>query len=186
MTRKTITILVILLLLVGIITAILLLQQPKADENELYKKQFGDTILRFERYDYALGQNMIVGVEKSTNKGKKYTRVTENPITVSLEAKFLLLNETLAFVVSTDDLSRRNQFKGFLVSADGGQTFSNAEFHYDNANVDILTLDDFPYVDGNTLKMKCSVYDINVTRDGYEEMELIFLSYDNGFTWTLE
>ena len=47
------------------------------DENTLYSIRFNNIKLRFERYDYSLGQNQMVGVEKSINKGKNFDKVTD-------------------------------------------------------------------------------------------------------------
>ena len=44
------------------------------DENTLYTKQFKNVVLKFEKYDYALGQKILVGVEKSTDKGKTFKK----------------------------------------------------------------------------------------------------------------
>ena len=64
---------IIVTLLVGGIFLLLNREYPD-DENTLYSIRFGNTKLKFERYDYALGQNQIVGVEKSTNRGKTYEK----------------------------------------------------------------------------------------------------------------
>lgn len=185
MKNKKLIILITFLLLLIIGTVLFLPDNTEVDENMLYSKQFGDVILKFERYDYTLGQNILVGVEKSTDKGKTYTTVTEELITVSSEARFIFMNESLVFVISTNNVSRSNNFMGVKVSQDGGKTFINAEINYENENIDIITIESLPYYDGDVLKLKCSIYVINSTRDGYEDVELIFSSYDNGLTWNL-
>ena len=77
MKKKNIIIIVIMILviIIAVILAIVLnkkeLDYPD-DENTLYSIKFDNIKLRFERYDYALGKNQIVGVQKSTNYGKDY------------------------------------------------------------------------------------------------------------------
>lgn len=179
-----ISVLMFLIVVIGI--SLYFSNKPKVDENMLYSKQFGNTILKFQRYDYTLGQNMLVGVEKSTDKGKTYTTVTTDPITVSNKAEFIFINKTLSFVISTKNISKSNNSMGLKVSQDGGKTFENATFNYENERVDIITIEGLPYYDNNVLKLKCSVYDINSTRDGYENVKLIFISKDQGLTWNLD
>ncbi|MBR4178964.1 MAG: hypothetical protein IKR57_06430, partial [Bacilli bacterium] len=53
-----VSILIILLLITGGIFLFLNREYPD-DENTLYTIKFGNTKLRFERYDYSLGQNQI-------------------------------------------------------------------------------------------------------------------------------
>lgn len=185
--KKSIIIFSFVLIVIGVAVSIVILNKskPKIDENMLYTKKFGNTILKFQRYDYVLGQNILVGVEKSINKGKDYTRITNELVTVSKEAKFLFYNESLSFIISTGNISRHNNFMGFKVSQDGGKTFTNAKFNYENERISLITIEDFPYYDGSILKLKCSVYDINQNNDGYEDIELIFSSNDNGLTWNL-
>lgn len=159
---------------------------PTIDENTLYSKQFGDTILKFVRYDYVLGQNVLVGVEKSTDNGKTYTSISNQLITVSAEAKFLFMDESLAFAVSKPNNFISNISMGVYVSIDGGITFTNSEINYENPKIDIITIEDVPYFEDDILKLKCSIYVSKSNEDGYEDVELIFNSFDNGLTWNLE
>ena len=187
MTKKINKIIAILIIIVAIIVfaCIYIFNKAPVDENKLYSKQFNKTFLKFERYDYVLGQNMIVGVEKSTDKEKTYTKVTKESIVVSNEAKFMFLTERLAFIISTNNLQKNNNYKGFKVTTDGGKTFYDAQINYENDDIDILTIEDFPYYEKNTLKLKCSIYTINKSKDGYENIELLFESKNNGLSWNL-
>lgn len=164
------------------------LNRPKKiiDENELYVQRFDNYLLRFERYDYVLGQNMIIGVEKSIDDGRTYTPVTKDAVVVSNESTFNFLNEEIFFVISTKNISRNRDFAGMKVSVDGGETFTNAKFTYDNNRVDIITINAFPtFIDDNKLKLACSVYDIKEDGNGYQDYEINFVSSDNGLTWNL-
>ena len=71
--KKQNTIIVIIIILALIIDIVIVYKfqsnhknkVDKQDENELYSEKFDHTILKFQRFDYTLGQNMIVGVEKN-------------------------------------------------------------------------------------------------------------------------
>ena len=155
------------------------------DEEVLYEKKFGQTILRFSKIDDGLGQNMLVHVIKSKDGGKNFYVVSEDPIQVSNEAKFVFLSETLGFAVSTGNFTLNNK-KGLMVTNDGGKTFTSSNVEYENPDVDYITIEKIPYYEQDSLKMKCSVYQLNSNGDGYEDKELMFISNDNGLHWQLE
>ena len=97
----------------------------------------------------------------------------------------MFLTEKLAFIISTNNLQKQNNYKGFKVTTDGGKTFFDAKIDYENDDIEILTIEDFPYYEKNTLKLKCSIYTINENKDGYENIELLFESKDSGLSWNL-
>lgn len=179
-------------LILGIIICFLVMllvsnnREENQDEKNLYSRRLGNTILKFQKYDDVLGQNMVVGVEKSINHGESYTKVSKEVITVSQEARFLFVSQSVGYIISTGYVKRENDFKGFKVTLDGGKTFADAIFEYENENVDLITIEEFPYQDGNVLKMECSVYDVKNNKDGYEDRKIKFESFDKGLTWTLE
>ena len=177
-----ITSVVVLLFIVGGVFLFLNREYPD-DEDTLYTINFGKTKLRFERYDYSLGQNQIVGVEKTTNKGRTYEKLTDEPIIVSMEPKFIFINEKLGFAISKSNLTKSNHFMGVKVTQDGGKTFVDGKINYDNPNIDILTIEDVPYQENGVLKLVCSIYQIKSDQSGYEDVKLIFTSSDNGLTW---
>ena len=178
------SIIIILLIVLGILWFIN--KDYPDDENTLYSINFGNTKIRFERYDYSLGQNQIVGVEKSINKGKTYEKLTTEPITVSMEPIFVFLNKKLGFAIAKKDLNKNNNFIGVKVTQDGGKTFLNGIINYDNPNIDILTVEDIPYYENNILKLPCSIYQVKEDKSGYEDIKINFISIDNGLTWNLE
>lgn len=179
-----ISIFVILLLTVGGIFLFLNKEYPD-DENTLYTIKFGNTKLRFERYDYSLGQNQIVGVEKTTDKGRTYEKITDEPIVVSMESKFVFINEKLGFAISKPNLTQSNNYIGVKVTQDGGKTFTDGKINYNNPNIDILTIEDVPYIENDLLHLSCSIYQVKADQSGYEDVKLIFISSDNGLTWNL-
>lgn len=156
------------------------------NEEVLYEKKFNKIILRFSKVDDILGQNMLVHVLRSKDKGKNFYVVSEDVIQVSNEATFTFLNENLGFAISTGKIYLDNSRTGLYVTNDSGKTFKSANFNYKNENADHITIKGVPYYENGNLKIKCSVYQINSNKDGYENKELIFISKDNGLTWSLE
>lgn len=189
MKKKKLLILVIVLIFLFVIVGGIILflnREYPDDENTLYAVKFGNTKLRFERYDYSLGQNQIVGVEKSTNKGKTYEKLTDEPIVVSMEPKFVFINKKLGFVISKPNLTKSNNYIGVKVTQDGGKSFVDGKINYNNPNIEIITVEDVPYLESNLLKLPCSIYQVKANQSGYEDVKLFFISSDNGLTWNLE
>lgn len=181
--KKNLISLLIMILFIGIVFLVIILDKtPELISNEdiVYTKEFGEEILQVRRYDYSLGQRMIIGVEKSNNNGKSFEKVTEEMVEVSLEAKFEFLNENLGFIIDTGYLDRNRNFKGLLVTNDGGITFKQAEITCDNENIDLISIKKMPYYENGKLRLECSVY----IADHNES--LIYYSSDNGNTWDNE
>ena len=126
MKKKTIIIgsLVILLLVIGIIL-LLSKKEEVTDENILYSVNFNNVVLRFKHVDNVTPQNQIVTVEKSIDNGKTFDVITEEGLTVSLEPKFIFLNEQLGFAVKKSNNTKENgKYYGMYVTVDGGKTFT--------------------------------------------------------------
>lgn len=187
--KKKNIILIIFVVLISVIAIGFIINLDKVyqdDENTLYSINIGNTKLRFQRYDYSMGQNQIVGVERSTNKGKTYEKLTDEPIIVSMEPKFIFLNEKLGFSISKSNLNKSNNYMGIKVTHDSGRTFVDSKINYDNPNIEILTIEDVPYYEKELLKLPCSIYQVKEDNTGYEDVPLIFMSDDNGLTWNLD
>ena len=187
--KKKNIILIIFAVLISFIAIVFIMNIDKEyqdDENTLYSINIGDTKLRFQRYDYSMGQNQIVGVEKSTNNGKTYEKLTDEPIIVSMEPKFIFLSEKLGFAISKPNLNKSNGYMGVKVTQDGGNTFIDSKINYDNSNIEFLTVEDVPYYEKDLLKLHCSIYQVKEDNTGYEDIPLIFMSDDNGLTWNLD
>ena len=180
MKKKNIIIIVIMILviIIAVILAIVLnkkeLDYPD-DENTLYSIKFDNIKLRFERYDYALGQNQIVGVQKSTNYGKDYEDISKEGITVSMEPKFVFLNEKLGYAVKKpNNIKENGKYYGMYVTKDGGKTFKLSEITYENSEIENLTIEDVPYYEKDKLKLHCSIYQVKEDGSGYEDVDLYF------------
>lgn len=177
-------ILLVILIIAGIYT-LFFMEYPDSKDT-LYSVKFGFTKLRFVRYDYAVGQNQVVGVEKSTNRGKSFEKITKEPFTVSMEPKFVFLNKEIGFAISKSNLTKNNNYIGVKVTQDGGKTFIDGKINYDNPDIDVLTVEDLPYLEKDILKLPCSIYQVKEDMSGYEDKKISFVSIDNGLTWNLE
>ena len=188
MKKKVIIVSMIVALIISCIIVFFLLNKKYSyeDENTLYYIEFKNEILRFERYDYSVGQNQVVGVQKSTNKGKTFENVTKEPIILSIEPKLIFLDKNLGFAIAKSNLTKNNDYMGFKVTQDGGKSFINSKINYYNPNIEILTVESTPYFENDVLKVKCSIYQVREDKSGYEDVELIFISTDNGLSWNLE
>ena len=181
----------IVLLSIFIVVLVIVLNKKERDypddENTLYSIKFDNVKLRFERYDYALGQNQVVGVQRSTNYGKDYEDISKEGITVSMEPKFIFFNEKLGFAVQKPNNMKDNgKYHGMYVTKDGGKTFILSEINYENPNIEILTIEDVPYYENDILKLHCSIYQIKSDGSGYEDVDLYFITKDEGETWELD
>ena len=169
--KKIIIVSTIVILVIGCVFAFLILNKKYLyeDENTLYFKAFKNEILRFERVDYSLGQNQLVIVQKSTNKGKSFEDITKEPVIVSMEPKMTFIDEKLGFALSKSNLTKNNDYLGLYVTKDGGKTFENCEIKYDNPDIEILTIESAPYYDNKILKLEASIYLVKDDQSGYEE-----------------
>lgn len=156
------------------------------NEDVLYEKKFDNTILRFGKVDNVLGQNILVNVLRSTDDGKNFFVVSDDVIKVSNRSKFIFLDENLGFVLSTEKIFLDNSNNGLYVTSDSGKSFFSPNFKYTNEKVEFINIEGLPYYEEGVLKVKCSVEQISLKEDGYEERELIFISRDNGMNWILE
>lgn len=187
--KKSVIVVIAVLVLTILLVPIMFLTKEKDypdDENTLYSVKFNNVKIRVERYDYSLGQNQVVGVQKSNNKGKDYEDVTEEKVTVSMEPKFVFLNETMGFIITKPLLTKNNNYAGVKVTIDGGKTFKNSTVNYDNPDIETLTIEGVPYLEKDILKLPCSIYQSKEDLSGYETIKITFVSTDNGLTWNLE
>ena len=187
MKKRTIIIgsLIIVLLIIGLI--LFLPKKEVIDENVLYSANFDNVVLRFKHVDNVIGQNQIVVVEKSMDNGKTFETITERDVIVSLEPKFVFLNEQLGFAVKkSNNIKDNGKYLGMYVTNDGGKTFNNSVINYDNPNIEVLTITDVPFYNNEKLILPCSIYQVKEDQSGYENVSIYFTSNDNGLTWNLD
>ena len=91
----------------------------------------------------------------------------------------------MGFAISKPNLTKSNDYMGVKVTQDGGKTFVNGKINYNNPNIDILTVEEVPYYDDGLLMLHCSIYQIKDDHTGYEDVDLIFISNDDGLSWNL-
>ena len=183
--RTIIGSLIIVLLIIGLI--LFLPKKEIIDENVLYSVNFNNVVLRFKHVDNVIGQNQIVVVEKSMDNGKKFETITEGDVIVSLEPKFVFLNEQLGFAVKkSNNIKENGNYYGMCVTNDGGKTFNNSVINYDNPNIEVLTITDVPFYKNEKLVLPCSIYTFKEDQSGYEDVNMYFVSTDNGLTRNID
>lgn len=151
----------------------------------LYEKKFDKTVLRFVKVDNALGQKLLVKVVKSMDGGKNFYYITDDSIQVKSDARYEFLTRNLGFA-SYDKIYFDGRVGGLKVTSDGGKTFYDANFIYKNTGIEFITIEDLPYYEEDTLKIKCSVYEKRDDGSGYEDKKIIFISKDKGLNWQLQ
>ena len=115
-------VIIVILLVIGLI--LLFTKKNSNDNNILYSVKFNNTCIRFKHIDNVIPQNQIVTVEKSINNGKTYEVITEGQVIVSLDAKFIFLDENLGFAIKKPNNTKDNgKYYGMYVTRDGGKTF---------------------------------------------------------------
>ena len=189
MKKKNIIPIIIAIVIVFVISIVLLFfkKEEVIDKNVLYSVNFKNVVLRFKYVDNVVPQNQIVTVEKSTDNGKTFENITEGQVIVSLEPKFVFLNEQLGFAVKKpNNIKENSKYYGMYVTNDGGKTFSLSEINYDNPDIEVLTITDVPFYKNKKLVLPCSLYMVREDKSGYEDVKIYFVSTDNGLTWNLD
>ena len=92
------------------------------------------------------------------------------------------LEKPVTSKVVSVDLLNNCKIDDFIFSKED----DNLAVNYKNENADYITIEKMPYFENSILKIKCSVYQLNSSKDNYEDKELIFVSYDNGENWNLQ
>ena len=156
------------------------------DLDMLYEKNLGDVTYKIKKYDDDLGQKLLIGVEKSVDNGYNYEPITEELVSITDKATYIILDKDLIIINSKGYIERDSNFVGLKVSNDGGISFKDAKFIYKNKNINYIKLPSLPYLDGDILKIKGSIYDLTKNKKSYEYKEIIFESKDKGLTWNLE
>ena len=155
-------------------------------EEVLYEKQFGNNIIRFGQIvNASSNEERLANVLISKDNGQNFYVVTNEAIKVEPYAKFIFLDENLGFA-SVNNLIMLNNSTSLYVTDDGGRSFKSAEFKYTNNQVDFLTLEEGPSYNQDILTIRSSLHQIKSDGQSYEDKELIFISNDNGLTWTLK
>lgn len=147
------------------------------DEKVLYEKKFGDVIIRVGKVDNVLGRRILVNVLKSTDGGEHFYVISEGDlIQISLDgSKYIFFDEEHGFILSGGGR--------LYATNDGGKTFMDPSFEFSSNLIDyIIKLENLPYIEDETLKIKCYVK----RAADHQDVTFVFTSNDDGKTWMPE
>ena len=147
----------------------------------LYEKKLNEnTIIRVKNLGAILAQRSVIDIEKSTDNGKTYIGQTEEGITIHNGAEFVFLDENIGFINDPGLAGTGGENRGFLVTTDGGKTFSEANIiHPLSIEEKNLLVKGVPYIkDG---KLNVQIYTLNHSK--YPERTYYEFTSNNGLTW---
>ena len=148
----------------------------------LYEQRFSDTnIIRLRLIDYISSKDIVV-VEKSTDNGVSFNNILENDekyLTINREADVTFANENIGFIFDLGLLGTDDRYKKFLVTTDGGKTFSDVSITINGyGDLDYYYINNTPCLKDDKLVLDVSVPVGNDLKD----IELV--SNDNGLTFS--
>ena len=149
----------------------------------IYEKRFSKTaLIRIRVTDSILAGRDIIIVEKSTDNGISYRNILENEdkyLIVNRDASVTFVNENIGFIFDLGLLGKEDRYKKFLVTTDGGKSFSNVSITINGyGDLDYYYINSLPYLKNDKLVLKVSVPNGNDLKD----IELV--SNDNGLTFS--
>lgn len=134
----------------------------------IYKNKFNDVSVRIRVVDYSLGQKQIVVVEKSYDNEKNWKHQTTSQLIINREVECQFIDENTGFVNS----KYADQNNKLLVTIDGGVTFTEAKFNFNNE--EFLYIDGIPYIKDEKLVIDIIDENNNIS---------YYTSKDKGLTW---
>ena len=148
----------------------------------LYEQRFSDTdIIRLRLIDYISSKDIVV-VEKSIDNGATFSNILENEekkLTINRDAKVTFVNEKIGFIFDLGLLGKEDRYKKFLVTTDGGESFSDVSITINGyGDLDYYYINYLPRFKKDKLVLTVSVPDGNDLKD----IELV--SNDNGLTFS--
>ena len=148
----------------------------------LYEQRFSDTnIIRLRLIDYISYKDIVV-VEKSTDNGVSFNNILENDekyLTINREADVTFVSEDIGFIFDLGLLGRDDRYKKFLVTTDGGKTFSDVSITINGyGDLDYYYINNTPYLKDDKL-----VLDVSVPV-GNDLKKIVLVSNDNGLTFS--
>ena len=151
--------------------------------NILYESRFNKTdIIRVRVIDSALAGKDIIIVEKSTDNGLSFKNILENDdkyLIVNRDTYVTFVNENIGFIFDLGLLGRDDRYKKFLVTTDGGESFSDVSITINGyGDLDYYYINNTPYLKKDKLVLDVSVPVENDLKD----IELV--SNDNGLTFS--
>ena len=132
--------------------------------------------------NYYISYKDIVVVEKSTDNGVSFNNILENDekyLTINREADVTFVSEDIGFIFDLGLLGRDDRYKKFLVTTDGGKTFSDVSITINGyGDLDYYYINNMPY-----LKEEKLVLDVSVP-DGNDLKDIELISNDDGLTFS--
>ena len=149
----------------------------------IYESRFNKTdIIRVRVIDSALAGKDIIIVEKSTDNGLSFKNILENDdkyLIVNRDTYVTFVNENIGFIFDLGLLGRDDRYKKFLVTTDGGESFSDVSITINGyGDLDYYYINNTPYLKKDKLVLDVSVPVENDLKD----IELV--SNDNGLTFS--
>lgn len=149
----------------------------------IYESRFNKTdIIRVRVIDSALAGKDIIIVEKSTDNGLSFKNILENNdkyLVVNRDTNITFVNEDIGFIFDLGLLGRDDRYKKFLVTTDGGKTFSDVSITINGyGDLDYYYINYLPRLKNDKLVLTVSVPD----SDDLIDIELV--SNDNGLTFS--
>ena len=149
----------------------------------LYENRFNKTdIIRVRVTDSVLAGKDIIIIEKSTDNGVSFNNILENDdkyLVVNRDTNVTFVTEDIGFIFDLGLLGRDDRYKKFLVTTDGGKTFSNVSITISGyGNLDYYYINNTP-----RLKKDKLVLDVSVpVENNLKDIELV--SNDKGLTFS--
>ena len=148
----------------------------------LYEQRFSDTdIIRLKLIDYISSKDIVV-VEKSIDNGATFSNILENEeknLTINRDAKVTFVNEKIGFIFDLGLLGKEDRYKKFLVTTDGGESFSDVSITI-NGYVDL----DYYYINYLPRFKKDKLVLTVAVPDGNDLKDIELVSNDNGLTFS--
>ena len=149
----------------------------------IYESRFNKTdIIRIRVTDSALAGKDIIIVEKSTDNGLCFKNILENEdkyLIVNRDTDVTFVNENIGFIFDLGLLGRDDRYKKFLVTTDGGKSFSDVSITINGyGDLDYYYINNTPRLKDDKLVLDVSIPDGNDLKD----IELV--SNDDGLTFS--
>lgn len=148
------------------------------DENRFNKTD----IIRVRIIDTALAGKDVIVVEKSTDNGLSFKNILKNEdkyLIVNRGCDVTFVNENIGFIFDLGLLGKDDRYKKFLVTTDGGKSFSDVSITINGyGSLDYYYINNTPRLKGDKLVLDVSVPDGNDLKD----IELV--SNDDGLTFS--
>ena len=149
----------------------------------LDEERFNKTdIIRVRVIDTALAGKDIIVVEKSTDNGLSFKNILKNKdkyLIVNRDTDVTFVNENIGFIFDLGLLGKDDRYKKFLVTTDGGKTFSDVSITINGyGDLDYYYINYLPRLKNDKLVLTVSV----PGSDDLKDIELV--SNDNGLTFS--